>query len=144
MNKATDPIFLIHVYSCLFMTGVICLVQILLYPFFSLIEEKSFSVIHQFHMKKITWVVAPVMFLELMTGLWLLYRARNEFFILNLLSILMLWAWTAFVNVPSHNRLKFESRNSIRNLANLNWPRTLIWTARSIGLFILITSGEFG
>jgi hypothetical protein len=125
----------IHAASCWFMTGVIWLVQILVYPFFRLVGEKEFSKIHQFHTSQITWIVAPVMLLELASASWLYFHIPNKLFLWNLISVAVLWILTASVNVPSHNRLSFDSESSKKQLVFLNWPRTFIWTFR--GLFIL-------
>jgi hypothetical protein len=128
MNK----ILIIHLFSCWFMTGVIWLVQILIYPLFKLIGEKDFFKIHQFHMKQITWVVAPAMTLEITTSVWLFLNFKNSTFLLNFVLTVILWGFTALINVPTHNKLKFNSDISKRNLVLMNWPRTFIWTFRSL------------
>jgi hypothetical protein len=56
--------------------------------------------------KAITLIVAPVMLLELVTGLLLWLRApAHPVWIINMLGILVLWASTAFWQVPLHNQL---------------------------------------
>ncbi len=136
-----SSIFWLHVFSCLFMTGAIWLVQILIYPFFSYVGEKEFSKVHQFHMRQITWIVAPVMFLELATAFWLLFLIRDNFFIWNLISVCLLWVLTAFVNVRTHDQLQFDSEISKQNLVTRNWPRTLVWSLRA-GFFLFLISTQ--
>jgi hypothetical protein len=131
-------VFLIHVILCWFMTGVIWLVQLLVYPFFNFLGKKEFDQFHQFHMRQISWLVAPVMVLELATGAWLLFQRPGQLFFWNLVSVASLWFLTAFVNVPTHNQLQYSSQLSKRNLVVRNWPRTLIWTLRSVFLAFII------
>ncbi|MBC7740924.1 MAG: hypothetical protein H7061_01925 [Bdellovibrionaceae bacterium] len=136
-----NNILLIHAFSCWFMTGAIWLVQVLVYPFFRLVGEKEFTPLHQFHMKQITWVVAPVMLVELVTSAWLLYSNKNILYLCNFVSVGSLWIMTAFINVPTHNKLRFSAIDSKYKLVSNNWPRTVIWTFRSLilipGLFCM-------
>jgi uncharacterized membrane protein len=127
MNK----IILLHVFSCWFMTGCIWLVQILIYPSLGFVGESEFQAYHQSHMKRITWVVAPMMALELISGVWLLAATPNASYFFNLASIFLLWGLTGFLNVPTHRDLKFDNNDSKRLLVLCNWPRTVIWTLRS-------------
>lgn len=133
-----NTLLIIHLVCCFLMTGIIWLVQVILYPNFFLVGENEFSAVHRFHTQRITWLVAPLMSLELFTGAWLYLNSPNSFFFWNLVSIVSLWLLTAFVNVPTHNRLKYDSRISKKNLVYRNWPRTLIWTVRSLALSISI------
>lgn len=130
----------IQVYCCLLMTGVIWLVQVLVYPNFRFIDRQKFGDFHQFHRSRITWVVAPLMSMELASGIWMLYKQQSDFYLFNLISIVFLWAFTALVNVPIHNKLesnKFEKKDA---LVFSNWPRTIAWTLRSLVWFFVISS----
>lgn len=127
-------IFIIHVFSCYFMTGAIWLVQVLVYPNFKILGKSEFQKFHDFHMKRITWIVAPIMAIELITGSLLFYQNQNIVYFVNLVSIFTLWGLTVFINVPSHKKLKFELEQSKNILVNRNWPRTFIWTVRSLFL----------
>lgn len=129
-----NTLLVIHIISCFLMTGIIWLVQLVLYPIFHLIGESEFSDVHGFHMQRITWLVAPLMSLELLTGAWLYLNTPTSLYFWNLISVVSLWALTALVNVPTHSRLKYDSQISKMNLVYRNWPRTLIWTCRSLAL----------
>lgn len=133
-----NSILILHGFSCWFMTGVICLVQVLVYPFLGRVGENEFSSLHQFHTQQITWIVAPVMTLELVTAALLFLQLRNQFFLWNLLSVVSLWGLTAFVNVPTHDHLKYESEISKKNLVFRNWFRTVIWVLRSLSLIAIM------
>ena len=127
-----NTILVLHIFFCSFMTGVIWLVQILIYPNFKNVGNAEFEKFHDFHMNRITWVVGPVMVLELATGTWLLVKFQSSFFLWNFISILLLWFLTALVNVPTHKNLTYQNLLSKTNLVSKNWPRTIIWTFRLI------------
>lgn len=136
---ALDLPHLIQLYSCLFMTGVIWIVQVLVYPNFHLVEENGFGKFHQFHQNRITWVVAPMMTLELASGAWVLYFQPSVIYVVNILSIILLWAITAFVAVPIHNQLERNHLERRDALIFWNWLRTFIWTVRSlIWVFVIL------
>lgn len=116
------------------MTGVIWLVQILIYPNFKNVGNAEFEKFHHFHINRISWVVGPMMILELVTGTWLLLKSQNLFFLWNFIFILALWFLTALVNVPTHKKLLYQNLLSKNNLVCRNWPRTIIWTFRLIVL----------
>lgn len=121
----------VQIFSCYFLTGVIWAVQLLIYPNFKLLGREDFQKFHQFHMKRITWIVGPVMAAELVSGVWLFIANQNLIYSVNLLSIGFIWVLTATVNVPTHHRLHFENESTKNKLVQGNWPRTLIWTLRS-------------
>lgn len=129
---------MIHTYCCLLMTGIIWLVQILIYPMFIFVGKDKFEIIHQFQMKRITWLVGPLMFLEILTAILLLYQIGTVVYFINLISVLILWFLTFFVNVPAHGKLSFSDENSKKSLVLKNWPRTFIWTLRSVFLLYMI------
>lgn len=131
-------LLVVHLFCCLFMTGVIWLVQTLVYPQYRFLAATDFAATHEFHKNRITWIVAPIMSLELITGLVLAYQAPNLFFGTNLVGVGLIWIWTAFVNVPTHEKLKHDLVKSKDELVQMNWPRTLIWSARSVALLTFI------
>lgn len=119
------------------MTGAIWLVQVLVYPNFRVVGKAEFKKFHEFHMNRITWIVAPVMIVELVTGVWLLVSLQNTFYILNLIGVLALWILTSLVNVPRHNRLDYDCNFSKDHLVFWNWPRTFLWSIRSVVLCLI-------
>ncbi|MBC7467024.1 MAG: hypothetical protein H7256_13630 [Bdellovibrio sp.] len=127
-----SDVVLIQIFSCWFLTGLIWLVQVLVYPNFRLIGPVEFKNFHDFHMKRITWIVAPVMGLELLSAIVLIANDRSTFNLLNGVSILLLWALTGLINVPTHNRLQHEVELTKHRLIVGNWPRTIIWSLRSL------------
>jgi hypothetical protein len=123
-----------YLYSNLALIGLIWTVQIVHYPSFLFIDKNRYFEFQDFHMKKITFVVMPLMLIELLCGFILLYNNLNNMvFIVGFLSLICIWLWTFFVNVPLHSKLmkSFED-NLIHSLIKSNWPRTILWTFKLI------------
>lgn len=122
-----------HLFSVFFLTGLIWIVQIVHYPAFHFISASEFKAFHNFHSRKITWVVAPIMLLELGTAAALWFQNRQDAFMIgNLLSVILVWIFTGFVSVPIHNRLGLGREVSQMNrLVRTNWLRTACWSLRS-------------
>lgn len=139
-----NPVFLAHFISCIFMAGIIWLVQILVYPLFQKVGPMEFKSVHDFHVQRITWIVAPVMLVEIVTAFILWVQRDEVFFLWNLSSVVILWILTAFVNVPTHNDLSFTYFSSKQRLVVRNWPRTIIWTLRAVVLSLVLVSETFG
>ena len=80
------------------------------------------------------------MVVELVTAAALVYFSKDSgFFIFNLLAVVLLWLCTFFLSVPLHTALEKASdqqvlQQLIEQLVNTNWPRTLLWSFRSIAL----------
>ena len=134
-------VFYLQLASCAVMTGVIWIVQLILYPTFSLIEKDRFKQFHEMHSSRITLIVGPAMLIELVTAIALVrYHRMEPFWWLNLAFIILLWISTAFLSLPIHNKLAdgFDLIK-IKKLILTNWPRTFLWTLR---LVILILFSE--
>ena len=131
-------LLLMQLISCAFLVGLIWTIQILHYPAFALIKEENFLKFHSSHSTSITYIVGPMMILELITACGLIYKSSNEIlFQVNLLLLILIWACTGLLSVPIHNRLsKSPSLTEIKKLVLTNWPRTLLWSLRLIILTI--------
>lgn len=126
--------------ACCFMTGLIWVIQLVHYPSFSYAARESFTAFHEFHATRITWIVGPVMTLELITAVALcLSGASSPFWWLNLGGVLAIWASTAFLSVPYHNQLAAGFNPEAANaLVTTNWPRTVLWTVRTLAIAIVM------
>lgn len=122
------------------MTGVIWVIQLVHYPTFAYVDEGRFTQFHLFHSNRISWIVAPVMLIELLTAYFLVYLdSSNLYNIFNLGSISLIFALTAFSSVPQHNRLARGYDGAvIHRLIVSNWPRTALWTLRLVVLGYLL------
>ncbi len=117
------------------MAGLIWVIQVLHYPAFADIGEDRFTDFHAKHSSRITFIVLPVMLIELVTALMLVYNHPSYFFIVNLLTIIGLWAATATLSVPIHSMLsEKQDVEKINRLVGTNWIRTFLWSFRLVFL----------
>lgn len=114
------------------------MVQLVHYPSFLFVDVLNFKKFHTFHSNRISWIVAPVMLLELLTAYFLVYYdSRNFLNWIGLALIVLIFALTAFVSVPQHNKLSCSHDEAvIRQLIASNWYRTALWSVR----FVLLGS----
>lgn len=129
--------FKVQVACSLLMTGLIWLIQLVHYPSFHFVDPQRFQEFHLQHSSRITFIVAPLMGLELVTAVLLVYERGGSYaWWLNLLGVVLIWGCTAFLSVPLHNQLgNGYEYDKVHALVVTNWPRTLIWTVRSIWLW---------
>ena len=118
------------------MTAVIWFVQLVQYPSFARVDLASFAEFHAFHSTRITWIVAPLMILEALTSLTVALRrpgfATGPEAWGGLAVVALVWASTAFLQVPMHQRLGSGFDESAwRFLCNSNWIRTIGWSLRA-------------
>jgi len=129
--------FLAHLAATLAMTGVIWTIQLVHYPLFSGVGAEGFAAYEAAHQTRITWVVGPLMLVELAAAVALVAGLAPAgvpgwmgWAGLALLGVI--WASTALVQVPLHTALgaRFEEAAHARLVAT-NWVRTAAWTARA-------------
>lgn len=132
-------VFLLQIASTLLMTGIIWFVQIVHYPLFARVDAAGFMRYEAEHATRTGWVVGPLMCIELATAALMLMPQLRPAFIgkasawTGLLLVLLIWASTAFIQVPLHNRLAAGSDAVvIARLVSTNWIRTIAWTLRSL------------
>lgn len=119
-----------------FLTGVIWIIQIVQYPFFSHFEGESFTKYHTGYTFWITPVVAPAMIVELISSIFLLFYTPSEIdvrlFYCGLILTIIIWLSTFFLQVPLHEKLAagFDA-DAYNALVNTNWIRTIAWTLRT-------------
>lgn len=136
-------VFVLHVATTMFMVGLIWLVQIVHYPLFAHVGDNTFLAYHKRHTQWITTIVAPLMLLELATGLLLwLMAPLQPFWILNTMGIAVIWGSTAFWQVRLHKQLSLVDGTArlalIRQLVASNWLRTIFWSFRCLLLVGLL------
>jgi hypothetical protein len=134
-----DFVLVLHFMLTVFMTGLIWTIQLVHYPTFHYINLGTYTTFHEFHMKRISIIVVPVMTLELLTGLLLVVLNPERLNLINIVFLILIWISTAVLSVPSHANLeKSYSFNEVTKLVKTNWPRTLFWTLRTAILFYSI------
>ena len=125
-----------HWGSCLFMTGVIWIIQLVHYPAFAFVQRRQFSEFVRFHTDTITGVVLPPMLAELSTAVLMWWQARRTatgiWHTCNVASVALIWAFTFLLSVPCHDRLaKGWHAPTHRRLVRTNWLRTIAWSVRA-------------
>ena len=118
------------------LTGIIWLVQIVHYPLFSYASEEKYRLFHLAHMNRISFVVAPLMIVEAISGaLIIFYPPENidsRLLLIGAGLILAIWLSTFFLQVPLHEKLAQGFDADVhRALVNTNWIRTVGWSLRS-------------
>ena len=138
------PIFLVHLASTLLMVGVIWIVQVVHYPLFASVGAGGWAAYEAAHQSRITLVVGPLMIAELVTAVWLVLDRPAALpawaVLLGAALVGLIWASTAFVQVPLHAALggPFDADAHARLVAT-NWIRTAGWTLRG-GLVLWMTA----
>jgi hypothetical protein len=131
---------LLQLATTLPLVGLIWFVQIVAYPLFARVGADAFSAYHEAHARLITFVVAPLMILELAGALAGAtmddpVMPRGAAWLGAALAVAV-WLVTFFVSVPRHDALTrgFDVR-AHDVLVATNWLRTAAWTFRG-GLLV--------
>ena len=117
------------------MVGVIWIVQVVHHPLFAGVGGAGWAAYEASHQSRITLVVGPAMLVELATAVWLVLDRPSALpalpVVLGAALVGVIWASTAFVQVPLHSALggSFDPDAHARLVAT-NWVRTVAWTAR--------------
>jgi len=124
-------------------TGLIWVVQLVLYPQFPEVGIEAFAKYHDAYMRRITWIVAPLMLAELGLAIASLavFRegAGRSGMLAGFLLLVVIWTATAVLQVPLHNQLAAGAgEETMHRLVQTNWIRTAAWTARLL-LFSILT-----
>ncbi len=139
--ELSDFILRVHIGAALYMMGLIWFVQVVHYPLFQRISSGQFVAYESQHTLRTGWVVAPVMLVELGTGIYLawLHLPTSQGLWIGLSVLLAInWLSTFLIQVPLHGRLSENpDRRAMQQLVWTNWIRTIAWTARGILLLSL-------
>lgn len=116
------------------LVGLIWTVHVVHYPLFASVG-KGFRAYHESHMQRITYVVGPLMLVELVTAvsLWMSPPAGTDqrLWLAGLVLLGVVWLETGLFAVPQHGRLEAGfDEGTHRALMAGNLVRTLAWTAR--------------
>jgi hypothetical protein len=137
-------IFLVHLFSTLFMTGVIWFAQAVHYPLLGRVGKEAFVEYEKENTRRTGWVVIPVMAVELITALILVWRQPAGLLPfsawLNAGLLAVIWVSTFTLQGPYHNLLVKKFNLAVwRSLVRTNWVRTAAWTARGILLLFVLS-----
>ena len=120
-----------HIFTTFAMTGVIWLVQLAHYP--NLHIPRASPKYFESNASRTSYVVIPLMLTEAATAAALLFIHRDPLHLILALLLLTIWLSTALLSVPCHNKLcrSGYAETTVSRLIRTNWPRTILWTARS-------------
>ena len=133
-----ETVIAIHHAATWSLVGLIWTIQLVHYPLFSEVGSAGFVAYHRQHTRRITWVVAPLMFAELVTtGVLLFWGSRELWLLASLVPLGFNWVSTALVQIPLHNQLALGFDLSVhRKLVATNWWRTIAWSLRGVCLLV--------
>ena len=121
--------------------GVILMTQIVSYPMFLIVDNKSFSSYHMHYTFNISKIVLPLMILEVFLVIEMLVNKFDILSFISLTLVILIWTSTFFIQVPYHNVIsKGFNEKTISRLILSKWIRTTLWLAKLMALVFL---GEF-
>ena len=133
---------LANVVLAAFMTGVIWLVQLVVYPMFLDAGPSAFPAWETEHASRIAPVVGPAIAGQLLAGVALVITASDHArwpARLNLGLLVLAVGVTGLVSVPLHAELADGfSAATIDDLVQSNWIRTAAWTAQLAAALALL------
>ncbi|MEM1415241.1 MAG: hypothetical protein AAGH15_10085 [Myxococcota bacterium] len=130
-------LLLLHALATWGMVAVIWFVQLVHYPLFAQVGVEGFARYEALHTTRITWLVGPLMLVEIATAAALAFgpdaprfASRAELGV-GFALVIALWISTVALSIPEHARLAggFDA-DAHRRLVQTNWLRTALWSAR--------------
>jgi len=128
-------ILILQTASTLPLFGIIWIIQIVQYPFFSAAGAENFQKYHAAHTFWITPVVAPLMIVELVTSILIILYPPDaidyKLLWFGLSLAIIVWLSTFFLQVPLHEKLALGFDAAAHTaLVKTNWVRTIAWSLR--------------
>lgn len=140
-------LLLLHAAVTWTMVGVISVVQVVHYPLFRHVGASSYATYQSAHMRRITWIVAPLMTIELGTAgvlawapplgvpPWVAWTGLGL--------VIILWGITGILLVPLHRSLiRGFDTDTHHRLVRTNWIRTVLWAVRGGLVLWMIVSAR--
>ena len=136
-NVNANLCLLLNFISTWAMVGLIWLIQIVHYPLFSKVGEQQFREYSEDHQRLITYVVLPLMFVELGTTILLWFTRpqgiSSAWILAGVALVLLIWGSTFLIQVPQHGKLLSGYDAGVcRQLVIGNWIRTVAWSLRGL------------
>ncbi|WP_340153486.1 hypothetical protein [uncultured Marivirga sp.] len=109
---------------------LIWLVQLIIYPSFTYMNNENLLSWHPKYTTMISVVVMPLMLIQLFSTFYLTYNDFNLILLIQCILIILLWTTTFFQAVPLHNQIETanEMQTAATKLVQINWRRTIMWT----------------
>lgn len=133
-----DTLYFIQIVCNSYLVSLVFMTQFITYPTFLNIDIDKFSDYHRKYVNNISFIVAPVMLIELLTLSLIAYFSSEFLIIKSLILLLVIWLTTFFIMIPSHNRIsKSYNKKEIISLINYNWVRTILWSFKLLLIIFL-------
>lgn len=138
-------LLLVHAAATWAMTGLIWFIQIVHYPLFEKVGAESFAEYEGHHSALTTFVVAPLMLVELVTALILIFDppegVGRAWTLAGAALVGVIWLSTFALSVPQHAILEngFDA-GAWQKLVSTNWIRTIAWSLRALLVLWLIAA----
>jgi hypothetical protein len=128
-------------FCVVWMTAVIWLVQVLIYPNFQFVSESDFRVFHKRHCDRIAIWVAPMMVQPFALAMIYFTGGFNGEvpgeWMAHAIATALIYTSTALFSARQHTTLsKGKDTHTINSLILWNWPRTLLWSAQLMMVLI--------
>jgi len=132
MNPISNIEWLAHLATSWALFGLIWTIQLSHYPSFKFVDEHQFADSHLHHTSSISFIVLPLMLLELGLVFWQSYQSNwSWIWVVPLVLVLLIWASTFFISVPLHGQLEGgKNLDVIKKLVDTNWIRTVLWSIK--------------
>ncbi len=123
----------IHDLCAVWMTAMIWVVQVLLYPNFRDVPESAFRAYHQRHCRRIALLVAPMFLQALGAGALIARGIHSSEWIFHASVITANMVLTGTLFAPLHQRLE-QGKNAdlIARMIRWNWIRTGLWSSQCL------------
>lgn len=105
-------------------------VQLVIYPSFGYYIKENLYKWHLSYTKRVTFIVLPLMFGQLILSAIQLWQFQNWYTSLSAILIIVLWLVTFLVFVPLHQSIddRVPVDNVCKKLVQKNWLRSVLWT----------------
>ena len=133
LGDHSSSMLFLHILSTAIMVGIIWVIQIVHYPSFHYIDKNRYVSFQNFHMNKISYIIVPIMAVELFSGLGILFIIQEQqiSFYVSFALLILIWMITGLLFTKYHSDLsKKYNEETILQLIRFNWIRTLFWTIR--------------
>ena len=119
--------------------GLILVIHFVHYKSFNFIDVEKFVEFHKFHTKNISFLVIPLMIIEVVISIIICYFYFSILSLINLSLVALIWIITFLLQVPSHNKLSTgKSFAEIEKLVSGNVFRVYLWFFKAIVSTLII------
>jgi hypothetical protein len=137
MMHVSAIILMLHLAGSFMLTGIVWWVQIITYPLIKETPEAVFKHVHRIYMRRVGWIAAPLMLLEMTTSILLIFfpppLVPHALLLINFGLIVLVWLVSTLILLPIHQRLSIgHPAHDVQHLIKMNWIRTSLWSVKGI------------